>query len=73
MNAFDTNILTIDASICKNIDNPNLAISKEALQNFKLIYTNFLEYEQRGILEQIDYIARFRNYYENYEYAKFAV
>ena len=60
-------------TMLKRIDNPNIAISKEALQNFNLIYSKFLEYEQTGILEKVEYVARFRNYYENYEYAKFAI
>jgi len=60
-------------TMIKKIENPNLAISKEALENFDLICSKFEEYNENGILEKVRYFATFRSYFENYEYAKFAI
>ena len=50
-----------------------LYISREALDNYDLIYRKFKEYERKDIIGNINYLNRVSDYINNYKYAKFVI
>lgn len=54
-------------------DDDRLDYAREALNNFNDIYNKYIEYENNGIMKDIEYFFRVKDYFINYNYAKFVV
>ena len=52
-------------------DDSRLEYAREALNNLDNIYNKYVEYENNGIMQDIVYFNRVKDYFINYNYAKF--